>query len=256
MIGLGGSASTDGGTGALAALGARFLDGTGRDLRRGGGALRDLAAVDLAGLRPPPAAGVTCLTDVRAPLLGPGGAAAVFGPQKGASPGQVAILDAGLTRLALLLGGDPAAEGAGAAGGAGYGFAAAWGAAITPGAAELCRIAGLDQQLARADLVLTAEGGYDATSAQGKITGTLLRAAARAGVPAALVAGTIAAEPPPGVTFMALAELAGGTAAAMASPERWLRTAGQVLAGRLGRHPPSGGVAVAERASTEDQPPG
>jgi len=234
MIGLGGSAATDGGTGALATLGARFLDGAGRELRPGGGALRDLASVDLTGLRPPPAGGVTCLTDVRAPLLGPGGAAAVFGPQKGASPEQVAILEAGLARLAQVLGGGPSAEGAGAAGGAGYGFAAAWGADITPGAAELCRIAGLDQELARADLVLTAEGRYDATSAQGKITETLLGAAARAGVPAALVAGTVAAEPPPGVTVVTLAELAGGTAAAMASPERWLRAAGEVLAGRLG----------------------
>jgi glycerate 2-kinase len=239
MIGLGGSASTDGGTGALAALGARFLDAAGRDLRRGGGALRDLASVDLTGLRPRPEAGVTCLTDVRAPLLGPGGAAAVFGPQKGASREQVAILEAGLTRLALVLGGDPAAEGAGAAGGTGYGFAAAWGADITPGAAELCRIVRLDQELARADLVLTAEGRYDATSAQGKITGTLLRAAARGGVPAALVAGAIAAEPPRGVAVVTLAELAGGTAAAMASPERWLRMAGQVLAGRLGTPAPA-----------------
>jgi glycerate 2-kinase len=239
MIGLGGSAATDGGTGALAALGARFLDAAGRDLRRGGGALRDLASVDLTGLPPRPAAGVTCLTDVRTPLLGPGGAAAVFGPQKGASPKQVAILEAGLTRLALVLGGDPAAQGAGAAGGTGYGFAAAWGADITPGAAELCRIVRLDQELARADLVLTAEGRYDATSVQGKITGTLLRAAAREGVPAALVAGTIAAEPPRGVAVVALAELAGGTAAAMASPERWLRMAGHVLAGRLGTPAPT-----------------
>ncbi len=86
-IALGGSASTDGGTGALAALGARFLDAAGAPLPPGGGALRDLAAVDLAGLRPPPEGGVSCLSDVRAPLLGPAGAAAVFGPQKGAGPG-------------------------------------------------------------------------------------------------------------------------------------------------------------------------
>ena len=87
MIALGGSASTDGGTGALAALGARFLDAAGAPLPPGGGALRGLASVDLAGLRPPPDGGVSCLSDVRAPLLGPAGAAAVFGPQKGAEPG-------------------------------------------------------------------------------------------------------------------------------------------------------------------------
>lgn len=235
MIALGGSASTDGGTGALAALGARFLDGAGRVLPPGGGALRELAAADLSRLRPPPPGGVDCLTDVRAPLLGPAGAAAVFGPQKGAGAAQVSILEAGLARLALVLGGDPDARGAGAAGGVGYGFATAWGARITPGAAELCRIAGLDHQLGQADLILTGEGCYDVTSADGKITGTVLAAAARAGVPAALVAGVITADPPPGVPGVALARLAGGAAAAMASPGRWLRAAGRMLALDLGR---------------------
>jgi glycerate 2-kinase len=235
VVALGGSASTDGGTGALAALGARFLDGAGRELPGGGGALRDLASADLTGLRSPPPGGVTCLTDVRAPLLGPGGAAAVFGPQKGADAAQVAILEAGLTRLALVLGGDPDAQGAGAAGGTGYGFAAAWGAGLTPGAAEICRAVGLDDQLSHADLVLTGEGCYDATSGDGKITGTVLAAAARAGVPAVLVAGVIAADPPPGVAAaVALAGLAGGAAEAMASPQRWLRAAGRMLATDLG----------------------
>ena len=226
VIALGGSASTDGGTGALSALGARFLDAAGQRLAPGGGALAGLAAADLTGLRPPPPGGVTCLTDVRAPLLGPRGAAAVFGPQKGADAAQVALLEAGLTRLAAVLGGEPGAPGAGAAGGTGYGFAAAWGAGITPGAAELCRIVGLDRELGRADLVLTGEGGYDATSGDGKITGTVLAAAARAGVPAAVVAGVMAADPPPGVAAaVALDALAGGAAAAMASPGRWLRAA-------------------------------
>ena len=237
VIALGGSASTDGGTGALAALGARFLDGARRELPPGGGALRDLVSADLTGLRPPPPGGVTCLTDVRAPLLGPGGAAAVFGPQKGADAAQIAILEAGLARLAVVLGGDPGARGAGAAGGTGYGFAAAWGADIAPGAAELCRVAGLDEQLARADLVLTGEGRYDATSADGKITGTVLAAAARAGVPAGLVAGVIAADPPRGVAAVALDRLAGGTAAAMSRPGVWLRAAGRMLAAGLGTPP-------------------
>jgi glycerate 2-kinase len=235
VLALGGSASTDGGTGALAALGARFLDAAGRDLPPGGGALGYLAAADLTGLRPPPPRGVACLTDVRSPLLGPHGAAAVFGPQKGADEAQIATLEAGLARLARVLGGDPGAGGAGAAGGTGYGFAAAWGAEITPGAAELCRIVGLDRELSRADLVVTGEGGYDASSAEGKITGTVLAAAARAGVPAALVAGTIAAGPPPGtVAAVSLAALAGGPAGAMASPRRWLRAAGQRLAHEVG----------------------
>jgi glycerate 2-kinase len=235
VIALGGSASTDGGTGALAALGARFLDAAGQELPAGGGALGALASADLTGLRPPPPGGVVCLTDVRAPLLGPRGAAAVFGPQKGADAAQVAVLEAGLARLARVLGGDPRAPGAGAAGGTGYGFAAAWGAQIMPGAAELCRIVGLDRELARADLVITGEGCYDATSGDGKVTGTVLAAAARAAVPAALVAGVIAADPPPGVAAsVALAWLAGGAAGAMENPGRWLRAAGQVLARDVG----------------------
>jgi glycerate kinase len=231
VIALGGSASTDGGTGALAALGARFLDAAGAPLPPGGGALTGLASVDLAGLRPPPDDGVSCLSDVRAPLLGPAGAAAVFGPQKGASPAQVARLEDGLSRLASSLGGDPDAPGAGAAGGTGYGFAAAWGAQLGPGALQLSRLAGLDQALAGAGLVITGEGRYDETSGTGKVAGTVFAAAAAAGVPAALVAGQVAAPPPPGVILaVGLADLAGGPGPALADPGHWLGQAGQELA--------------------------
>ena len=231
VIGLGGSACTDGGTGALAALGARFLDAAGRELPLGGGALAELAAVDLTGLRPPPRGGVTCLTDVEAPLLGKHGAAAVFGPQKGADRRQVAVLEAGLARLAGLLGGEPDTPGAGAAGGAAYGLATAWGASIVPGAAELGRISGIDQAVRGAGLVITGEGRYDVTSADGKVTGAVMAAARRAGVRAALVAGVIAAEPPAGVgQALSLAGLAGGAWRATADPARWLRAAGRQLA--------------------------
>jgi glycerate kinase len=230
LAGLGGSASTDGGTGALTALGARFADAAGRPLPPGGGALAALAGADLARLRPPPARGVACLADVTAPLLGPRGAAAVFGPQKGADGAQVARLETGLARLAAVLGGDPGAPGAGAAGGTGYGLAAAWGATIAPGAPELCRLAGLDQALAGADLVITGEGRFDPTSLTGKTTGTVLAAAAAAGVPAALVAGQLGSTPPGGVEAVTLAGLAGGAAGALASPARWLREAGRRLA--------------------------
>ena len=230
LIALGGSASTDGATGALAALGARFLDAAGRPLPPGGGALPGLAAADLSGLRPPPPGGVTCLTDVAAPLLGPAGAAAVFGPQKGAGPAEVARLEAGLARLAALLGGEPAAPGAGAAGGTGYGFAAAWQASITAGAPELCRLAGLAEALDGADLVITGEGCYDRTSLTGKVVGTVLAAARAAGVPAAVAAGQLA-ERPDAAAAVALAELAGGSGPALAEPRPWLQAAGQRLAG-------------------------
>jgi glycerate kinase len=240
LVGLGGSASTDGGTGALAALGARFLDAGGQPLAPGGGALADLAAVDLSGLRPPPPGGVTCLTDVTAPLLGPRGAAALFAPQKGADGAQIARLEAGLARLSEALGGAPAAGGAGAAGGTGYGLAAAWGATLTPGAAELGRLAGLDRALAGADLVITGEGRFDETSLTGKTCGTVITAAAAAGVPVALVAGQVSEgltvqEPGPDgapalATVVTLAGLAGGPAGALASPRRWLHRAGALLA--------------------------
>ncbi len=247
-VGLGGSASTDGGTGALAALGAQFLDAAGEPLPAGGGALVDLARVDLSELRPPPARGVTCLTDVTAPLLGVRGAAAVFGPQKGADGAQIARLEAGLARLAGVLGGEPGAPGAGAAGGTGYGLAAAWGAVLTPGAAELGRLAGLDRELAEADLVITGEGRFDETSLTGKTCGTVIAAAAAAGVPVAVVAGQasdgLAGQQPdggltpgavPGLTaIITLAGLAGGTAAALAGPRRWLRRAGERLASDTG----------------------
>jgi glycerate kinase len=252
LVGLGGSASTDGGTGALAALGARFLDAAGKPLLPGGGALAALAEVDLSGLRRAPAGGVTCLTDVTAPLLGARGAAAVFGPQKGASGAQIAQLEAGLARLAEALGGDPTAPGAGAAGGTGYGLAAAWGAELTPGAAELGRLAGLDRALADANLVITGEGRFDETSLTGKTCGTVIAAAAAAGVPVAVVTGQVSGglallargSDPPGTprwpaaravtAVVALAELAGGAAAAMAGPRRWLRRAGARLASDIG----------------------
>jgi glycerate kinase len=227
VIGLGGSACTDGGSGALAALGARFLDAAGADLPRGGAALATLARVSLAGLRPPPPGGAECLTDVRAPLLGRDGAAVVFGPQKGASPSEVADLEQALARLASLAGGRPDEPGAGAAGGSGYGLAI-WGAQLRPGAAQIAEIAGLPAALAGADLVVTGEGTYDATSLAGKVAGTVLDLAARANVQAAIVAGVLAARP--GVPAVELAALAGGRDAAGASAERWLQQAGRELA--------------------------
>jgi len=233
VVALGGSSCTDGGTGVLAALGARFTDAAGAVLPLGGGALRKLAGIELTGLRPPPGGGVTCLTDVRAPLLGPAGAAAVFGPQKGASPAGVAALEAGLARLAGLLGGDPARPGAGAAGGCGYGLAAGWGAQLQPGAAELAVIAGLPAALEGADLVITGEGQYDASSESGKVVGAVRAMAAAAGpaaVPVAVVAGRVAVTPPAGVRAVELAALAEGTHAALAQPGRWLSEAAALLA--------------------------
>ncbi|MBB3677304.1 glycerate kinase [Modestobacter versicolor] len=231
LLTLGGSATTDGGTGALAALGARFLDADGADLPPGGGALARLHRVDLGGLTPPPPGGVQCLVDVTAPLLGPLGAAGQFGPQKGASPAQVAELDAALARLADLLGGDRAAPGAGAAGGTAYGFAACWGADFVSGAAAVAAAAGLDDALAGAALVVTGEGQFDAQSLRGKVVGELVERAGRAGVPVTVVAGRVDADGElPVQRAVSLTDLAGDVPAAMAEPARWLAEAGRQLA--------------------------
>ena len=231
MLTLGGSATTDGGTGALAALGARFLDADGGDLPPGGGALARLARVDLTGLTPPPSGGVQCLVDVTAPLLGPLGAAGQFGPQKGADPEQVAELDVALAGLADLLGGDRDAPGAGAAGGTAYGFAVCWGAEFVSGAGAVAAAAGLDDALRGAALVVTGEGQFDAQSLRGKVVGDLVDRAGAAGVPVTVVAGRVdAAGELPVARAISLTDLAGSVDGAMSQPARWLVEAGARVA--------------------------
>ncbi|MCU1437337.1 MAG: Glycerate kinase [Naasia sp.] len=233
-IGLGGSASTDGGAGALAALGLVLADSDGAALPPGGAALARLAALDSSRLLAPPP-GVRLLTDVTNPLLGPDGAAAVFGPQKGATPEVVERLDAALANFAALAGGNPAAAGAGAAGGTAYGFATFWGARIEPGAAAIAELSGLQAALAGADVVVTGEGRFDATSPAGKVVGHLL-GLVPASARAVLVAGRIDAPAalPDGrrAEAVALVDLAPSPEAAMADAAQWLRVAGAEAARR------------------------
>lgn len=228
---LGGSAATDGGTGALRALGARLLDAAGDELAPGGGALQRLAAVDVSGLRPPPAGGVQMLTDVTAPLLGPRGAAAVFGPQKGADPDDVIQLETGLRRLHEVIGGDPERPGAGAAGGTGFGLATLWGASTSPGADAIGRLVGLPSALMDTDLVITGEGRFDHQSTTGKVVGHLL--GLLTGQRVALIAGQIDGDVRRFERAMALADLAGSADAAVQQPEHWLQAAGADLAARI-----------------------
>lgn len=235
VVALGGSASTDGGAGALAALGARFLDAHGAELPDGGGALAHLAAVDVEGLAAPPPGGVRVLTDVTSPLLGPDGAAAVFGPQKGASPAEVERLDAALARLAALAGGDPAVPGTGAAGGTAFGLSTLWGARIEAGAPAIAALTGFAAAIRAADLVLTGEGRFDEQSTRGKVVGHAIDRARAAGVPVAVVAGRVDATPPGWAA--SLTGLAGGAEAAMADPLRWLHEAGRLAALELGTDP-------------------
>jgi glycerate kinase len=231
-IALGGSASTDGGSAALAALGLRLLDAAGAPLADGAAALTTLARLDSTHLLAPPPGGVTLLTDVDAPLLGPGGAAAIFGPQKGATPAEVLQLDAALARFAELLGGDASEPGAGAAGGTGYGFAAAWGGVVASGSAAIADLTGLPGALGRADVVITGEGRFDQQSLLGKVVGHTLDLAADRGTRTAVIAGQLSSTPPG--WSASLSELAGSSAAAMADPERWLVEAAASAARALG----------------------
>ena len=236
LVGLGGSASTDGGGGALSGLGCRLLDGRGRPVRDGGLNLLDVAEVRLTGLVDPPVGGVELLCDTCAVLTGATGAARVFGPQKGANAAMVDLLDRALTHwsevLARQLPTAPHQPGSGAAGGVGFGLAA-WGAVLVPGAATVAALTGLDDALASADILLTGEGQYDLTSTTGKLVGDLTDRARGAGVTTIVVAGRVRVPSPPGVTVVDLTELAGSTEAAMTDPGRWLRQAAAEVASSL-----------------------
>ncbi|WP_159500729.1 glycerate kinase [Microbacterium sp. 18062] len=235
VVGIGGSASTDGGAGLLTALGARLTDAADRPVPAGGRGLADIARVDLSALPTPPAGGVTVLGDVTNPLLGPTGAAVVFAPQKGADPAAVIALEAGLARLARFVDVPPGSPGAGAAGGTGFALLA-WGARIVPGASAVADLIGLGDALAGASVVLTGEGSFDGQSAAGKVPSHVAGLAAAAGVPAALVAGRIAPGAPTDgfAASVSLTGLAGSSAAAMRDPARWIAAAAARLAGKVG----------------------
>jgi glycerate kinase len=239
VVCLGGSATNDGGTGMASALGVRFLDDEGRNLEPGGAALTRLARIDASGLDPRVArVGFLGATDVTSPLTGPQGASAVFGPQKGASPEDVHLLDRALARLAVVaerdLGGDWRDEpGAGAAGGLGFGLLAFCGAHLRPGAEVVADALGLESRVGTADLVVTGEGAFDATSVRGKAPGAVLALARLHGRRAAVLCGRAATDPPPGVTVRSLVEV-GGAERALSEARRVLEEAAEELAAGFG----------------------
>lgn len=197
ILGIGGSATNDGGTGFARALGYRFLDGNGEELPFGGGALGRLARIDTSSVDPRlrgVALSVAC--DVDNPLCGPRGASAVFGPQKGADPATVATLDANLAHFAEIVRRDVGRDvadipGAGAAGGLGAGLLAFTDAALRPGVDLVADAVDLRSAIRGADLVLTGEGAIDASSAGGKTAIGVARIAREERVPAIVVAGAI-----------------------------------------------------------------
>jgi glycerate kinase len=199
LVGIGGSATNDGGAGMAQALGARLLDAGGRELPPGGAALAHLASIDATGLDPRLAdCEVIVASDVTNPLCGPQGASAVYGPQKGATPAMVSELDAALAHYAAILRRDLGADvaevpGAGAAGGLGAGLLAFLHARLRPGAALVLEAVGFERALAGAALVFTAEGRLDDQTAYGKAVGAVAAAAQRHGVPAIVLAGGLGA---------------------------------------------------------------
>ncbi|WP_433799530.1 glycerate kinase [Actinomycetospora sp. CA-084318] len=242
VLGVGGSAGTDGGTGMLAALGARFTDAAGAELPDGGGALEHLAAVDLGGLDPRLAdVALTLASDVDNPLLGPTGAAAVYGPQKGAGPTDVVVLDRGLQRLAALV--DPTAAalpGAGAAGGVGYAALAVLGATMRPGIDVVLELVGFATALEGAALVVTGEGRVDRQTLHGKAPAGVAAAARRAGVPVVAVCGVCDLGPAElaaagFVATHALTTLCPDEARCMTAPGPLLEALGRALTGETPR---------------------
>jgi glycerate 2-kinase len=197
IIGLGGSATTDGGTGLLRALGVRFLDGGGLEIAEGGAELIHLFRIDASGLDEAlNNISFTVASDVAVPLCGATGAAAMFGPQKGATPDDVVVLEAGLRRLADVmadhLGVDHSTRpGAGAAGGTGFALMSMLGASIRPGVDVVLDAVGFDDVVAGAQLVVTGEGAVDEQTLQGKAPMGVLHRARAAGAEVALVGGRI-----------------------------------------------------------------
>ncbi|MFE0427589.1 glycerate kinase, partial [Streptomyces sp. NPDC058953] len=229
VLGIGGSAGTDGGAGLLTALGARLLDAGGTPLPPGGGALTALATADLTGLDPRLRdIDLVLASDVDNPLTGPEGAAAVYGPQKGAGPAEVAALDRALAHYADVLGPEFAdAPGAGAAGGVGYGALVALGAVFRPGIEVLLDVLGFAPALARATLVITGEGSLDAQTLHGKAPAGVAAAARARGVDVVAVCGRLAL--PPEELGRAGIRRAYPLLAVEPDPERCMTHAGELL---------------------------
>lgn len=197
LVCLGGSASTDGGGGIAAALGVRLLDGSGRQVGDGGGGLLELARIDATRLdRNVRATRVVVACDVDDPLTGPNGAARVYGPQKGASPDDVLLLERALAHFAAVVHRDLGIDvrsrpGAGAAGGAGAGLAAFLGARLRPGVEVVMEALGVARRAAAADAVVTGEGRLDASSLRGKVVSGVVGEAQRARAGVAVLCGRV-----------------------------------------------------------------
>jgi glycerate 2-kinase len=201
LVCIGGSATVDGGGGMAQALGVRLLDAEGRDIGPGGAGLLELERIDASTMDPKVRrTRVVVATDVDNPLTGPEGAAVVYGPQKGATPQDVLLLDRALRHLAAVVHRDLGLDlrdvpGAGAAGGLGAGLVAFLGAHLRPGVEVVIDAVGLRDQLRRADLAVTGEGALDEQSLRGKVPAGVIEAARAAGIPVVVACGRASVRP-------------------------------------------------------------
>ena len=230
LIAVGGSASTDGGMGALSALGFKAVDGDGKELARGGGDLHRLARIESpSGLRKPDR-GIKVLVDVQSPMTGPNGAAYIFGPQKGADAAQVEDLDKGLTHFITVLGVEDRA-GYGAAGGVSGGLAVLLGATIVSGVESIAALIELEEKIKGSDCVITGEGSFDDQSYRGKAVGYLLETAKEIERPVMIACGVN--KNAESSSILSLIELAPSVQSAIDESQHWLIECGKVLASRF-----------------------
>jgi glycerate kinase len=242
IIGLGGSATNDGGAGMAQALGYRLLDASGRDLAPGGAALADLRRIDASGIHPAlKSAKVSGAIDVTNPLCGPFGASAIFGPQKGADTNAVEELDAALAHFAAVIRRDLGIDvldlpGGGAAGGLGAGLVAFLDAALEPGGELVAGAAGYRERLARTDVVITGEGRLDGQTGFGKGPATLATLARLAGKRSVCIAGILGEGSQDAGKVFDLIEVSGNIDGGLPSPAeaaQQLSAAAERVASRL-----------------------
>jgi len=229
LIAVGGSASTDGGVGALLALGGLFTRDNGESVSLGGLGLSEITALNLTQILPAPSGGVVCLTDVNIFLLGELGSARLFAPQKGASEAQVLQLEAGLIHLQKISKRSDF-PGAGAAGGTPFGLSLAWDIEIRSGAESVAEAVNLLEAIRESDLVITGEGKLDSQSEFGKVVGKVTDMSVKLGKKIRYCVGS--SERQLGEIGISLVDLAPTLEAALNQPREWLVRAGAELARR------------------------
>jgi glycerate kinase len=230
LVAVGGSASTDGGTGALAALGFTFLAADGSAVGLGGAHLHAIKTITPPDQIASVERGIKVLVDVQSPLIGATGAAHVFAPQKGADAVQVDLLDIGLAHLLSLVGvGDK--PGYGAAGGVSFGLSTLLGASIVSGVHTIAAVIDLEEKIQQADCVITGEGSFDSQSFSGKVVGYIAEVAQRNNVPLMIACGVNKNGDDPSI--ISLVDLAPSVESAKGESEKWLIEAGKKLAARF-----------------------